>query len=159
MAQAHNLPITDITKATQPDIFDGLDLSEFAPAQLKTITELLPADRMRLVLGLDVPPTARIVAGALAWHGWIAYPSRDYLARRLRIAPSNITRALNELEAAGIIRKAERRGDRNQRHKCYIFNSLELLKVAAAVDSPEGPAAALRRSGSPPGKRPWIPRS
>ena len=102
------LPNADIAKATQPDMWEGVDVSAFGADRPRFIENLQRADRMELAAALaDVSPTARLVAVVLASHGWISWPGRDRLATLLQMERQNISRATKELETAGIIAKLQ----------------------------------------------------
>ena len=74
-SQGYQLPIADIAEATQLTLWDGVDLDAAGldQEQAKLIAEERYAgNRMMLALALPgISPTARIVAAALAYHGWL----------------------------------------------------------------------------------------
>ena len=54
----------------RPGLWEGVDLAQFQANRPGLIEGYRPVDRLLLALSPhEVTPTARIVAGALAWHG------------------------------------------------------------------------------------------
>ena len=124
------LPNADIAKATQPDMWEGVDVSAFGADRPRFIENLQRADRMELAAALaDVSPTARLVAVVLASHGWISWPGRDRLATLLQMERQNISRATKELETAGIIAKLQPYA--TSKSVTYIFQGRALLEADA----------------------------
>ena len=101
------LPHADIAQATQPGLFDHLPASDFTVDHFVLINAR-PADRMLACLALDVSNAAKIVAAAIAYHGWSAWPSRETLGRLTGLKPQNVSRAMKELESAGVVVRKKR---------------------------------------------------
>ena len=101
------LPQADIAKATQPGLFDDLPESAFT-VDHKILVNARPADRMLACLALPVSNAAKIVAAAVAYHGWSSWPSRETLGRLTDLKPQNVSRALKELENAGVVVRKKR---------------------------------------------------
>ena len=102
------LPQADIAKATQPGLFDDLPESAFT-VDHRLLINARPADRMLACLALPVSNAAKIVAAAVAYHGWSSWPSRETLGRLTDLKPQNVvSRALKELENAGVVVRKKR---------------------------------------------------
>ena len=101
------LPQADIAKATQPGLFDDLPESAFT-VDHKILVNARPADRMLACLALPVSNAAKIVAAAVAYHGWSSWPSRETLGRLTDLKLQNVSRALKELENAGVVVRKKR---------------------------------------------------
>ena len=128
------LPNASITAAVQPGLWDGVDLAQFEATRPGLIEGYRPADRMLLALSLtEVSPTARIVAAALAFHGWSSWPSRDRLARMLRIHKRNVSRAMRELERAGAVHSFRRH--RTSGSVEHVFGGQLLLAADAEIQT------------------------
>ena len=122
------LPDAEIAHAVQPSLWDGVDLAQFDSTRADLLAGYRPGDRMLLASSLsNVSPTARLVAVALAYHGWNSWPSRERLAQLLRIPKQNVSRATRELTDAGIVRKYRR--NRTSESVNYQFSGLPLLEA------------------------------
>ena len=102
------LPMADIAQDTEPDFWDGVDLASFGVERAQAIAAWPREDRMLAVLSLDVSKTAKVVASAIAFHGWKGWPGLDRLAELTRTAKPHVSRATKELERAGILVKTRR---------------------------------------------------
>ena len=102
------LPMADIAQATEPDFWDGVDLATIGVERAQEIAGWRPGDRMLATLSLDVSNTAKVVAAAIAFHGWTGWPGLDRLAELTRTAKPHVSRATKELELAGILVKTRR---------------------------------------------------
>ena len=133
--QAVQLPHVEIVHAVQPTLWDGVDphdLPDFAAELVPLIENMKIGDRMMLALALsEVSATARIVAAAIAWHGWISWPGRDRLATLLRIPKQNVSRATKELADEGIIRKYRRH--KTSQSIQYVFSGMALVKAGVEI--------------------------
>lgn len=127
------LPQADIAQATQPSLWDGVDLAAFGVERAETIAGYKWADRMLLTLSLvEVSATARIIATIVAWHGWVAYVSLDRLAQLSRLDKGNVSRAIRELNQAGIWRTSKTR-KRNRTVTQYAFSGMAIAATFCAV--------------------------
>ena len=128
-------PMADMAAQTQPGLWDGIDLSEFNAARATLIDRMQPADRMLLMLSRkDLTPTARIVGAALAYHGWVSWPSLDTLADLLNIDKRHLSRPVHDLVDHGYARRSKRSGARGSVSTQYVFSGLAILN---ALDSDE----------------------
>ena len=128
-------PMADMAAQTQPGLWDGMDLSEFNAARATLIDRMQPADRMLLMLSRkDLTPTARIVGAALAYHGWVSWPSLDTLADLLNIDKRHLSRPVHDLVDHGYARRSKRSGARGSVSTQYVFSGLAVLN---ALDSDE----------------------
>ena len=128
-------PMADMAAQTQPGLWDGIDLSEFNAARATQIDRMQPADRMLLMLSRkDLTPTARIVGAALAYHGWVSWPSLDTLADLLNIDKRHLSRPVHDLVDHGYARRSKRSGARGSVSTQYVFSGLAILN---ALDSDE----------------------
>ena len=129
------LPQADIAKATQPGLFDDLPESAFT-VDHRLIINARPADRMLLCLALPVSNAAKIVAAAIAYHGWSSWPSRETLCRLTDLKSPNVSRATKELEEAGIIARRRRYHSGGNVGIQYTFNGLALAKATVEQEHP-----------------------
>ena len=127
------LPQADVVHETRPGLFDYL-----APEFLSDAHRALDAwphagDRMLVSYRLPVSRTAQAVAGALLWHGWASYPSRDRISAMTGIAGlGNISRAQKELEEAGIIARRKRvKSGRGYAGNTIVFNGHLVCEILA----------------------------
>ena len=128
-------PMADMAAQTHPGLWDGIDLSEFNAARATLIDRMQPADRMLLMLSRkDLTPTARIVGAALAYHGWVSWPSLDTLADLLNIDKRHLSRPVHDLVDHGYARRSKRSGARGSVSTQYVFSGLAILN---ALDSDE----------------------
>ena len=128
-------PMADTAAQTQPGLWDGIDLSKFNAARATLIDRMQPADRMLLMLSRkDLTPTARIVGAALAYHGWVSWPSLDTLADLLNIDKRHLSRPVHDLVDHGYARRSKRSGARGSVSTQYVFSGLAILN---ALDSDE----------------------
>ena len=126
-----------IAAATAPSLWAGVDLAGIglSAEQAAEIAGFRPAERMLLALRLtQVSATARIVAAAVAYRGWIAWPSNADIGALAGVRPSRVSEALGELDAAGVWVRARKRYGRRWR--------VQFAFAGAAVA-----AAYLERSG------------
>jgi DNA-binding MarR family transcriptional regulator len=129
------LPQADIAKATQPGLFDDLPESAFT-VDHKILVNARPADRMLACLALPVSNAAKIVAAAIAYHGWSSWPSRETLCRLTDLKSPNVSRATKELEEAGIIARRRRYHSGGNVGIQYTFNGLALAKATVEQEHP-----------------------
>ena len=129
------LPQADIAKATQPGLFDDLPESAFT-VDHRLIINARPADRMLACLALPVSNAAKIVAAAIAYHGWSSWPSRETLCRLTDLKSPNVSRATKELEEAGIIARRRRYHSGGNVGIQYTFNGLALAKATVEQEHP-----------------------
>ena len=129
------LPQADIAKATQPGLFDDLPESAFT-VDHRLLINARPADRMLLCLALPVSNAAKIVAAAIAYHGWSSWPSRETLCRLTDLKSPNVSRATKELEEAGIIARRRRYHSGGNVGIQYTFNGLALAKATVEQEHP-----------------------
>ena len=128
------LPIAETAQATQPGLFDGVDLSAFDAERPEVIARYSPADRMLLALSLsEVSWRDRCVAAVLAYHGWISWPGRPRIARKLRMLTADVSRPTTALEKAGVIKKVPRYKKGRQSSSEYAFAGGVLLLADAEV--------------------------
>ena len=123
------LPMADLAKATQPSLWDGVDLEAFGVDRAATIGNYRPAERMLTALGLDVSLSAKVIAAALAYHGWVSWPGLDRLVAITRIAKPNVSLAAKELEDAGVIRKSRHYHPKGQVGIQYAFSGAAIAQV------------------------------
>lgn len=128
---------------------------------------LLPSLLFRAQRKLNITPLQMAVLLQLLEHWWEAerapYPSKETIAHRLDMSPRQVQRHIAALEAAGYVRRRERKAvHRGQLSNYYDFDGLVLAlkriapEVAAAyAESRERNRAAagrgLRRRSSPVG--------
>ena len=123
-------PMAEMAAQTQPGLWDGMDLSEFNAARATLIDRMQPADRMLLILSRkDLTPTARIVGAALAYHGWVSWPSLDTLADLLNIDKRHLSRPVHDLVDHGYARRSKRSGARGSVSTQYVFSGLAILNA------------------------------
>ena len=96
-------------------------------------------DRMLLALGLDVTPTAKVVATCIAYYArkWTGYPSRETISANTNIKPQHVSRALRELEKAGIIERRISYGSRGKVVFETTFQGAAIVETAALQEHPE----------------------
>ena len=144
------LPQIDLVHATRPSLWDGL-ADTHVPKARKMITDAPTGDRIILTYSLDVGQRAQKVAGVLAYHGWVSWPSRERLAALTGLLPPNVSHALSELVEAGIIARRRQFRSGGVRDTVYVFNGLKVAEVAALGKHPTLEKAArkvLRRCHS-----------
>ena len=99
----------DIVHQTRPGLFDEMPSHLLTDAHRTLEAWPHAGDRMMLPPLLPVSLQAQRVASGLLWHGWSSIPSRERLSAFTQIADlSNISKALKELENAGILSKRQR---------------------------------------------------
>ena len=158
------LPQADVAKATQPGLFEDLPESAFT-VDHRLLINARPADRMLLCLALPISNAAKIVAAAIAYHGWSSWPSRETLCQLTDMKSPNVSRATKELQEAGIIARRRRYHSGGNVGIQYTFNGLALAKAtveqehptlqgaiinvitAASDGSAEGASAQLQKAG------------
>ena len=137
------LPAADIAHQTRPGLWDGLGDTD-VPKALKMITDAPPGDRMVLTYALAVGDRAQKVAGVLAYHGWVSWPSRRRLADLTGLLPPNVSHGLSELARKGIITRRRRYSSGGVRDTVYVFNGLKVAEVAALGKHPTLAKAARK---------------
>ena len=130
------LPQADIAKATQPGLFDDLPESPFTVDHTPHASTPALLIRMLLCLALPVSNAAKIVAVAIAYHGWSSWPSRETLCRLTDLKSPNVSRATKELEEAGIIARRRRYHSGGNVGIQYTFNGLALAKATVEQEHP-----------------------
>ena len=129
------LPQADVAKATQPGLFEDLPESAFT-VDHRLLINARPADRMLLCLALPVSNAAKIVAAAIAYHGWSSWPSRETLCQLTDMKSPNVSRATKELQEAGIIARRRRYHSGGNVGIQYTFNGLALAKATVEQEHP-----------------------
>ena len=138
------LPQADLVHQTAPGLFDQLPESSLTDAHRALQNWPLVGDRMLVALALPVSGNAKAVAGALLWHGWSSFPSRERLSALTGdTALPNITRGINELEKAGIVsrRKRLKRG-RGYAGNTITFDGLVVCEILVKCPNPNLAALA-----------------
>ena len=126
MPRPPQLPLADVAHATRPNLWDGPDTPETA-ARRRDLEAMRPADRMLLAFTLPVPPTARIVAAVLAYHGWVCFPSLARLAVLTRMDKPHVSRTIRH-DLRGYVRTAKRYSSRGRQAIQYVFNGEALME-------------------------------
>ena len=141
------IPQADVAKATAPRLFE-LDPSEYTLPH-RQIEGARVGDRMLLALGLNVSPTAKIVAACLAYFAreWTGWPSRETIARLTGVKPPNVTRALRELEQASVIVRRKRYGAGGTVAIQTTFKGMAVAETAVRQAHPEFGQASLEILG------------
>ena len=99
----------DIVHQTRPGLFDEMPSHLLTDAHRTLEAWPHAGDRMMLPPLLPVSLQAQRVASGLLWHGWSSIPSRERLSAFTQISDlSNISKALTELQNAGILSKRPR---------------------------------------------------
>ena len=137
------LPQIDVAHATRPSLWDGPGDTD-VPKALKMITNAPTGDRMVLAYALDVGDRAQKVAGVLAYHGWVSWPSRERLAALTGLKPSNVSHALSELVKAGIIARRRRYRSGGIRDTVYVFDGPKMADAATMGKHPTLEKAARK---------------
>ena len=139
------LVMAEIAAATQPSFFSKADARAFSATRpdIFAIKDWRPGNRMMFALrqrigkhGKELTPTARIVLAAIAFHGWLSWPTQQRLADLLNIRKNHVSRAIAELVAAGLLWVSKaygRKGNAAAELQYGIFGG-EL--VAPAVNDP-----------------------
>ena len=127
------LPQVDVVHQTRPGLFDYLPPECITDAHRALDAWPHAGDRMLVSYRLPVSRTAQAVAGALLWHGWSSYPSRERLSAMTGIAGlGNISRAQKELEEAGIIVRRKRvKSGRGYAGNTIVFNGRLVCELLA----------------------------
>ena len=151
------LPQADVAKATQPGLFEDLPESAFT-VDHRLLINARPADRMLLCLALPLSNAAKIVAAAIAYHGWSSWPSRETLCQLTDMKSPNVSRATKELQEAGIIARRRRYHSGGNVGIQYTFNGLALAKATVEQEHPTLHGAIINvitaESGAPAGEAP-----
>ena len=151
------LPQADVAKATQPGLFEDLPESAFT-VDHRVLINARPADRMLLCLALPLSNAAKIVAAAIAYHGWSSWPSRETLCQLTDMKSPNVSRATKELQGAGIIARRRRYHSGGNVGIQYTFNGLALAKATVEQDHPTLQGAIINVITADPTGAPKKPR-
>ena len=154
------LPHIGILSQVQPSFWAADDYARFSATAIKVAGWSYAGDRMMLAMrqpeGKNLSPTARLVAAAYAWRGWISWPSQLSVAKMLNVWPSTVNAAVKELVAAGMMVVLNRHSGKGNRQtdKQYGFVGNALL-----VDTLADPAIITRITGETPTPAPNFPDS
>ena len=139
------LPQADVVHQTAPGLFDTLPEEFLTEAHRALQNWRYAGDRMLVALALPVSGNAKAIAGALLWHGWSSFPSRERLSEFTGdTALPNITRGINELEKAGIVSRRKRlKSGRGYAGNTITFDGFVVCEILVKCPNPN--LAALAR--------------
>ena len=148
------LPIASITAATQPRFWADDDLARFSAIAIRVAEWTYAGDRMMLAMrqpeGKKLSPTARLVAAAYAWRGWISWPSQLSIAKMLNILPSTVNIAVKELVAAGIMVVTTRHSGKGNRNTDMQYAFVGSVLLGDTLTDPEIITRITRETPTPP---------
>ena len=149
------LPIADLVNQIGVTIWQ--DDQTVQEDTRRSVEEMATGDRMMLAIRLaaeaGLPPTCSIVAAALAYRGWVSWPSQDGLGRAIGVARPHVSRALSHLAKSGLIRRVTLRRGRRRAATLVTWVGTKL------VPSPYQIGTSWEPEGEPGGDGPVLSSS